>query len=181
MSSECRRSTTSTPERILVILGAAVWAEGAPSPTLRRRCAAAAALWHTGDFDRVIPSGGVGTHPPAEADVMADLLIQSGVPAGVIDREGAATRTIETAQYVASMVPPGAVLTAVSDRYHLARVWVAFRSVGLSVRLASAHRALPAPRRSVAARAWAREAAGNLAYLALWVRSSRSAGQRRKR
>lgn len=168
MFSGCPKSTISTPERIIVVLGAAVWADGAPSPTLRRRCAAAAQLWSAGGFDRIIPSGGVGRHPPAEADVMAGLLVAAGVPASAIDPERYATRTIETAQYVARMVPPDARITAVSDRYHLTRVWVAFRSVGLIVRLASAHRALPAPRRSVAARAWARESVGNAAYLAAW-------------
>ncbi|WP_375262040.1 YdcF family protein [Palleronia sp.] len=151
-----------------MILGAAVWTGGAPSPTLRRRCAAAAELWATGGFDRVIPSGGVGRHPPAEADVMAGLLIASGVPPAAIDLERRATRTIETAEHVAGMVSPDARITAVSDRYHLARVWIAFRSQGPVVSLASAHRARPAPRRSVAARAWAREAVGNVAYAAIW-------------
>lgn len=173
MSSECPRSTTSRAERVLVVLGAAVWAEGAPSPTLRRRCAAAAALWHEGGFDWIIPSGGIGRHPPAEADVMAELLIAAGVPESVICPERNATRTIETAQNVARMVPSSARITAVSDRYHLARTWVAFRAEGLSVRLASAHGAIPAPRRSVAARAWAREVVGNGAYLAIWLRSAR--------
>ena len=178
MSSECPRSTTSRAERIIVVLGAAVWPEGAPSPTLRRRCAAAAELWHKGGFDWIIPSGGVGRHPPAEADVMTKLLTAAGVPASAIRPERQATRTIETAQNVARMIPPDARITAVSDRYHLARIWVAFRTEGLSVRLASAHRAMPAPRRAVAARAWAREVVGNGAYLASWVRSARRRGRK---
>ncbi|SFG37317.1 DUF218 domain-containing protein [Palleronia marisminoris] len=177
MSSECPRSTTSRAERVLVVLGAAVWAEGAPSPTLRRRCAAAAVLWHEGGFDAVIPSGGVGKHPPAEADVMTDLLIAAGVPESAIRPERHATRTIETAQNVARMVPPYARITAVSDRYHLTRIWVAFQTEGLSVQLASAHRSIPAPRRSVTAKAWAREVVGNVAYLVGWVRSARGRGR----
>jgi hypothetical protein len=46
--------------RAILVLGAAVWAGGRASPTLQRRTAEAARLWHDGAGDIVIPCGGVG-------------------------------------------------------------------------------------------------------------------------
>ena len=165
MSSECPRSRTSTSDpRVIVVLGAAVWLGGVPSPTLERRCHAAALLWAEGHHDIVIPSGGLGLHPPAEAVVMANLLAHDGVPDSAIEVEAQARSTMETARLVSAMLPPGAGITVVSDTYHLARTWLAFRAHGRNVRVHGAWKGNPPPRLKVMAKAWARESAGLVVY-----------------
>lgn len=146
-------------------MGAAVWPGGVASPTLQRRCDAAAALFRRGGYTAVIPSGGVGLHGPAEAIVMRDLMTASGVPPEVVLLEDRATTTMETARLVAAMIAPGARITVVSDSYHLPRCALAFRSTGHRVRLHSARSGHPVPRTRIAAKAWAREAAALPVYV----------------
>lgn len=80
--------------KAIVILGAAVWQDG-PSPTLRRRCLHGARLFHDGQGDVVLPCGGPGRYPPAEALLMADLLRDAGVPAEAIHPEARSTNTAQ--------------------------------------------------------------------------------------
>ena len=77
-----------------LILGCAVWPDG-PSPTLRRRTAHAASLWHRGEVAWLVPCGGLGTHPPVEAEAMRDLLLAQGVPAQAIRLEDRSRNTHE--------------------------------------------------------------------------------------
>ena len=60
---------------VALVLGAAVWPGGRPSPTLRRRALKAAALWHEGQVRAIIGCGGVGRHPPSEAEVIRALCL----------------------------------------------------------------------------------------------------------
>ncbi|WP_281259946.1 YdcF family protein [Palleronia abyssalis] len=147
-------------------MGAAVWTGGVPSPALRRRCAAAARLYLRGGIDSVVPSGGMGVHPPSEADVMTRLLIADGVPEADILPEDQARTTMETALLVTALVGP-ARITVVSDAYHLPRCWLAFRAHGHRVALFDAD---AAPRRKwrITARAWSREAVA-LPYYAVRI------------
>lgn len=147
--------------RVAVILGAAVWTGGVASPTLMRRCDAAARLWHEGGMDLLIPSGGIGRHPPAEAHVMADLLAAAGVPRSVILPEPLAVNTIATARHVAKMmVDRGpAHLILVSDAYHLPRTWLCFRALGYRARLRSTRGAQPPQSTRMAAKQTLREVA----------------------
>src|SRR5215212_11363379 len=83
--------------RVAVILGAQVLRGGRPSRTLEARTCHAGEMFARGEVDLLIPTGGVGEHPPAEADVMARILRGIGVPEGVILREGIARSTWESA------------------------------------------------------------------------------------
>jgi uncharacterized SAM-binding protein YcdF (DUF218 family) len=117
----------------IVVLGAAVWPGGVPSPALRRRLLHAVSLWRQGRADRLVLSGGIGTHPPAEADVMYRLARAEGVPAACLIREPTATSTWHNATACAALLNPqgwGRVIV-VSDRYHLRRALLAFRYCGL--------------------------------------------------
>ena len=58
-------------------------------------------MYARGQVDLLIPTGGVGEHPPAEADVMSDILREMGVPEAAIVREGTARSTWESAVKVA--------------------------------------------------------------------------------
>jgi len=117
----------------LVVFGAAVHAGGVPSPTLQRRCNAAIAHWRTGQFDCLVPSGGLGRHGPTEASVMAALFRDAGIDENDILQEEAATTTFETAHYVQALFADQSVerFFLVTDRYHLLRARLAFAAFGL--------------------------------------------------
>ena len=66
----------------IVIFGAAVRPGGRPSGALRRRVEAALAFGARHPDALYVPTGGLGDHPPAEAEVMAALLRAAGVADG---------------------------------------------------------------------------------------------------
>lgn len=116
-----------------LILGAAVWPDG-PSPTLRRRTALAAGLYHSGIATHLIPCGGLGRHPPSEAQMMRDLLLAAGVPPNRITPEDQSKTTEEN---IAFALPILAALDAtsvmiVTDWYHAPRARLVARSFGLT-------------------------------------------------
>ncbi|MCC5988831.1 MAG: YdcF family protein [Pararhodobacter sp.] len=119
--------------RVALVLGAAVREGGEPSPALSRRAQHAAALWRAGRIDAVIGTGGVGRHPPAEADVIARLCRQAGLPEGAIHAENHSTSTRENiafAQPVLARLRPRETLI-VTDSWHAPRARLVARQVGL--------------------------------------------------
>jgi len=64
---------------VIIVLGAAVWAGGVPSPALRRRALHAVELFQQGLSDVLIVSGGIGKNPPSEARIMRRLAVQQGI------------------------------------------------------------------------------------------------------
>lgn len=120
----------------IIVLGAAVWPGGVPSPTLLRRTRYACRLFLDGGHPQLVLSGGIGKYPPAEAEVMAHIARDMGVPDSALILDTAARTTIETAAFVArSGIDRSAGLVVVTDGYHAPRTWLAFRSYGLSARL----------------------------------------------
>lgn len=103
----------------ILILGAAVWADG-PSPTLLRRTNHALGLWHAGHAPFVIPCGGMGQHPPTEAAVMKKLLLDGGMPADAIQLEDKSTTTLENIRNAKQFLTGNRVII-VTDGYHGAR------------------------------------------------------------
>ena len=85
-----------------------------------------------------IPTGGIGRHGPAEAEVMAALLQTQGVTPGRIRQEPTARNTIASVRACAALLHgfAGPVYAATSA-YHLPRCVVLLRLAGL--------RALPCP------------------------------------
>ncbi|AHM03916.1 hypothetical protein roselon_01534 [Roseibacterium elongatum DSM 19469] len=130
---------TDRPDEAILILGAAVWPGERPSPTLKRRTEMAARLWHAGRGRAVIPCGGLGRHPPSEAEVMRRLLIAAHVPAEAIHLEDRSVRTgenIRFAQPILARLSLGRALI-VTDRYHLPRVRLLARRAGLRADVAA--------------------------------------------
>ncbi len=119
----------------VVVLGAQVLSGGRPSGTLRARTRHAARLYAQGEVGLVIPTGGVGEHPPSEAEVMSGILREAGVPEEAILPEGEARNTRESARLVAEMVGERGIrnLLVVTDPLHCVRTVGAFRAEGLSV------------------------------------------------
>jgi vancomycin permeability regulator SanA len=92
--------TDVAPSDCLVVLGAAVWENGQPSPVLTDRLARAAELYHSGIARKIIVSGGLGKHPPAEAEAGRIFLVNAGVNETDIIRETDGMTTVEQAERV---------------------------------------------------------------------------------
>lgn len=109
----------------IIIFGAAVRPDGTPSNALRMRVDAAARAGEVMDPPPLyIPTGAVGRHGPAEAEVMAGLLRRAGVPPERIVEERTARDTLASAIACAAILRArrhdGPVFAA-SNGYHLPR------------------------------------------------------------
>ena len=118
-----------------VILGAQVLSGGRPSGTLRARVWHAARLYTDGEVGLVIATGGVGEHPPSEAEVAAGMLRGAGVPEEAILLEGKAQNTRESARRVAAITRRREIrsVVVVTDPLHCVRTVGAFRAEGVPV------------------------------------------------
>ena len=120
--------------RVAAILGAQVLRGGRPSRTLDARTRHAGDMFARGEVDLLVPTGGVGDHPPAEAVVMSRILRGMGVPEGAILREDIARSTWESAVRVAQISRREGIaeVLVVSDPLHCVRVVSAFEKAGLA-------------------------------------------------
>lgn len=120
---------------VAVVLGAQVRAGGQPSRALRARTRHAGDMYHRGEAALIVVSGGVGEHPPSEASIMADILVEAGVPEWNILREAASLSTRHSAHHVAVLARERGILriTLVTDPLHCVRAASAFRAEGLEV------------------------------------------------
>jgi uncharacterized SAM-binding protein YcdF (DUF218 family) len=120
-------------ERVAVVLGTQVLPGGRPSRTLEARVRHAAVLYRTGESGLLIPTGGLGEHPPSEAEVMARILREEGVPEEAVLLEDRAVNTWDSARLVTAMVEKLGVssVVVVTDPLHCVRTVAAFRQAGL--------------------------------------------------
>lgn len=120
---------------VIIIFGAAVLPGGAPSGTLRRRVAAAAACGAADPQALYMPTGGVGRHGPSEARVMAGLLAEHGVPGRRIILEERGTDTLSSVRACLRLRRThglcGPVRVATSG-YHLPRCVLLLRLAGVA-------------------------------------------------
>jgi vancomycin permeability regulator SanA len=121
---------------VIVVLGAAVWLGGIPSPSLRRRVIHAVDLLHEGAAPRLLLTGGIGRNPPSEASVMRKVAIDAGVSDAQIVLEEEAKNTLESATRCAEIMHRMQWHQAivVTDRYHILRAVVTFRLLGIEAR-----------------------------------------------
>ncbi len=121
-----------TPEPTIIIFGAAVRPDGQPSGAMRGRIEAALTC-ATGlggaDF---MPTGAQGRHGAPEAELMADLLRQRGVPSSSITLERTGRNTIRSVLACARALQgrEGPVYVATSA-YHLPRCLLLLRLAGI--------------------------------------------------
>ena len=123
----------SEPTSVAVVLGTQVLSGGRPSRTLEARVRHAARLFKEGRVSLLIPTGGLGDHPPSEAKVMARILREEGVPEDAVLLEDRALNTWDSAGLVARMAEKLGVssVVVVTDPLHCVRTVAAFRKAGL--------------------------------------------------
>jgi vancomycin permeability regulator SanA len=146
-----------------VILGAAVWRGGVPSPAMRRRVAAAISAARDVPEARFLPTGGVGRHPPSEASLMRQLLREAGIAPERITLEEQGADTLSSVVACARILADArdvASVTVCTDAYHVARTRAVFRVLGVRTLAAPAHGAAAALGARRYAWALAREALG---------------------
>ncbi|WP_370275117.1 YdcF family protein [Pararhodobacter marinus] len=114
-----------------LILGAAVWPGGLPSPTLRRRVAHGVALYEAGVVGTIMGCGGLGRHGPSEAEVIARLCREAGVPDRAIRFEDRSTSTRENLVNAQALLSPDTPVVIVTDPYHRPRARLIARQIGL--------------------------------------------------
>ena len=122
------------PAEALVVFGAAEY-NGAPSPVFKARLDQAFDLEQRGLAPLLITTGGRGGDPHfTEGGVGRDYLIQQGVAEGKILTETGSGTTYESVKAVAQLLRQRHLhtCTAVSDGFHLYRIKLMFRSLGIT-------------------------------------------------
>jgi uncharacterized SAM-binding protein YcdF (DUF218 family) len=116
-----------------LVLGAAVWSGGRPSPALRSRALAAARAYGEGRVRVVVTSGGVGAFQPSEAAAAAGVLSDAGVPPQAIVLDERATSTEESAEAFGRMARERGWVSVIvaTDPYHQPRSQWLLRDLGL--------------------------------------------------
>lgn len=124
----------SAASRVAVVLGTEVLSGGRPSPPLAARSRHAAALYRGGEVSTLVPTGGVGKHPPSEAAVISCILRESGVPEEAIVLEEEAHSTRESARILGDVLRERGVerVRVVTDPLHCIRAVAAFRAAGVN-------------------------------------------------
>lgn len=132
---------TAEPQRYdaVIVLGTRVEADGRASAPLARRVGRGVALVKAGVAPHLLLTGGhsPGDWPgvPSEAEVMAALAREAGIPAGAILLEPEARSTWENAIFSRRLMAAQGLASAllVTDWLHLWRARLCFRRCGLRV------------------------------------------------
>lgn len=126
-----------------VVFGNKVERSGVPSLSLASRLDKTLALYQRGAFTRVIVSGGVGKEGWDEAQVMADYLVERGIPREAILVDSQGNNTYLTAVNTARLAEENDLhsFVLISHFYHLPRARLTFRRLGMEpVSIAHAER-----------------------------------------
>ena len=92
---------------IILLLGMRLYDDGTADPTTIGRVDMAAKLWKEGIAPVIVASGGQGyneKHDKKQADVMAELLIERGVPNEAIIREDKSRTTVFNVEYTQELL-----------------------------------------------------------------------------
>ena len=132
------RSSRGDPPRAVdtaVVLGFGLLRGGAVSPVFEARIARGVALRRAGLARRLLLTGGVGAHPPAESVAARAVALAMGVPDAdllVEDRSHTTRENMTEARRVLREAgAPNGPVAVVSDTFHLARARRLARDAGL--------------------------------------------------
>lgn len=113
----------------IVVLGARVMPEGHLSTTLMHRMNKALSIYEQGYAEYIVTCGGQGENEPvAEADAMAEYLIEKGVPEDRILRDTQSTDTVQNLTNAKALLDERGLqsVIVVTSEYHLTRaLWIA--------------------------------------------------------
>ncbi len=128
------RAEDAKPADVIIVLGCSVWPGERPSPALEARSRHAIALYKSGLAPYMILTGGVGTYPPAEAEIMRRLAVAAGVPSEALVLDTTAHSTEESMQNIREIMDAHGWKTAliVSDPFHMLRAETMARDLGIS-------------------------------------------------
>ncbi len=126
------RRDQAGPSDAIVVLGAAQYS-GRPSPVLRARLSHAASLWQRGLAPRVVMTGGIAAGDSvSEAAVAREYLVAQGVPETAVVAVPEGRTSEESMRAVARLLAPtGRRVILVSDGFHMLRLAVLARRMGL--------------------------------------------------
>src|SRR4051794_31223610 len=115
------------------MLGARVHAGGVPSGALVARVERTVELFREGRAPIILFSGGVGAHPPAEAEVACALAVSRGVPRGACVLETESRNTAENARRCLPILRTHGVerVWLVTDPFHCFRSRQHFWRLGI--------------------------------------------------
>lgn len=119
------QSSGSNKVKIAVVLGAAVWSDNRPSPSLASRADKAAELYTKGAINKIQLTGGNAPGELSEAEVSFKYILKKGVDRNDIWIEKETTSTIEQIRFVKNELIGEKGLNSVmiiSDIYHIRRV-----------------------------------------------------------
>ncbi len=108
-----------------VVLGAAVWSDNSPSPTLASRADKALELFNSGIVDQIVLTGSNAPGELSEAEVSFIYLKSKDVDTSRVQLETETTSTSAQIRYIKDVIIPNEDLNHViiiSDAYHLPRV-----------------------------------------------------------
>lgn len=128
------------PRDAALVLGAALW-DNQPSPALRERLQMALSLYHKGQVQWIICSGGVGDDGISEAEGMKRYLMEQGVPPKDLLLEEESTNTKENLQYSKKLLKPNDIqnIYLVTHDYHMNRALSLARDTGIVAEPAPVH------------------------------------------
>ncbi len=110
---------------VAVVLGAAVWSDNRPSPSLAFRVDKAAELYDNGMVSKIQLTGGNAPGELSEAEVSLNHVLKKGVKRSDVWVEKNTTSTIEQITFIKNdLLKNGKInsVTIISDIYHLQRV-----------------------------------------------------------
>ncbi len=118
----------------IIVLGCSVWPGEQPSPALAARTQHAIALYRAGYAPHLILTGGTGTYPPAESEVMRRLAASAGIPAEAMLLDDASHSTEENLANAKRLMQARGWRTAliVSDPFHLLRAEAIAHDLGMA-------------------------------------------------
>lgn len=116
----------------ILVLGALVNPNGAPSLTLAARCDTAADFLETHPNAKAILCGGQGPDEPRpEAESMYDYMIAKGIDAARLLQENQSNNTIANIKNAKQFLSPGQRVAIITSDYHLARARKLLAAAGL--------------------------------------------------
>jgi vancomycin permeability regulator SanA len=126
-------------KNVSVVLGAAVWSDNLPSPTLAGRVDKAFELLKNGFSSRILVTGSSAPGEMTEAEVAYNYLVAKGVDSTLVLIETSTTSTTEQIQFIKNELADSELIEdiiVISDSYHLPRVIEISRFFNLNIKVA---------------------------------------------